>query len=103
MPKHQRRHQATKPPEPVTLDHDRAAFKVGNGPDILLTLTEFKIAAKLVGACGRIVNRDSLKKAIGVAIGSRTVDEHVSRIRRKLGNAAGAIETRNGFGYRWST
>ena len=68
-----------------------------------LTATEFKLITLFARSPGRVFTRDILMDVIwgqeyyGV---DRTVDTHVSRLRRKLGNLGNQIETVYGVGYR---
>ncbi len=68
-----------------------------------LTATEFKLITLFARSPGRVFSRDILMDAIwgqeyyGI---DRTVDTHVSRLRRKLGNLGTQIETVYGVGYR---
>lgn len=73
------------------------------GRAVKLTLTEFRILAALVGAEGRVLTRQELiSTAIGsgVMVTDRTIDVHVTGIRRKLGSLGGLIVTVRGVGYR---
>jgi len=73
------------------------------GEPLSLTPTEFRILWALIAAEGRVLTRsDLIAKAIGmgVAVTKRTIDVHVTSLRRKLGDASGLIETVRGVGYR---
>ena len=66
------------------------------------TATEFKLMRTLMAANGRVLSRDQLINAVlgvGVAVTDRTIDVHVTAIRRKLGPAAEWIQTIRGVGY----
>lgn len=86
----------------VTIDLDRHQVLTEKGA-IDLTATEFKIITMFARSPGRVFNRDVLMDVIwgqeyyGV---DRTVDTHVSRLRRKLGDFGEHIETVYGVGYR---
>jgi len=74
------------------------------GKPIPLTATEFRILEYLLSRPGRVLSRsDILESALGddVAVTDRTVDVHVTAIRRKLGRAGELLETVRGFGYRF--
>ena len=61
------------------------------GTGVPLTALEFDLLAALAERAGRVVSRDALWEAAGrgdVAVGDRTVDVHVSRLRAKLGDDA---------------
>ncbi|MEM1330566.1 MAG: response regulator transcription factor [Planctomycetota bacterium] len=68
-----------------------------------LTLTEFRLLAALVDAGGKVLSRAALmSKAMGpgVTVTERTIDVHVTSIRKKLGEHAGVIHTVRGVGYK---
>ncbi len=72
------------------------------GEDVTLTATEFKLLAVLARNPGRVFSRLQLMEA---AIGDyyegyeRTIDSHISHLRRKLGGDA-LIQTVHGIGYK---
>lgn len=73
------------------------------GKPVLLTATEFRILHFLAARAGRVCSRtDIIDDALGndVAVIDRTVDVHVTAIRRKLGKGGEYIETVRGFGYK---
>ena len=79
------------------------AVKVKN-KDIDLTLTEFKLLARLIESPGKIKPRDVLLEQIweyGDGVFSRTIDTHIQRLRSKLKDAGSYIETVRGVGYRF--
>ena len=87
---------------PITLDPSRHHVAVA-GKSVRLTSVEFKLLSMLMQRQGRVQARDRLLNEVWgyeSAIDTRTVDTHVRRLRKKLGKAAGAIETVRGFGYR---
>jgi DNA-binding response OmpR family regulator len=58
-----------------------------SGQDIELTQREFDLASYLFRRQGRIVSRDALLENVwnlSAAVSTRTVDTHVSRLRKKL-------------------
>jgi two-component system phosphate regulon response regulator PhoB len=86
----------------ITLDSARHHVAVG-GKAVRLTSVEFKLLSMLMQRQGRVQARDRLLNEVWgyeSLIDTRTVDTHVRRLRKKLGKAAGAIETVRGFGYR---
>jgi len=86
---------------PVVLDRGRHEATVAGRP-IGLTATEFRMLGVLLAARGRVLTRDQLIDAAigqGVAVTNRTIDVHVAALRRKLGPAAGCIQTVRGVGY----
>jgi two-component system phosphate regulon response regulator PhoB len=74
-----------------------------DGAEVKLTLTEFRLLAALIEGSGTVLTRkDLMRRAIGpgVRVTPRTIDVHVTALRRKLGDAGRMIETVRGVGYR---
>jgi two-component system phosphate regulon response regulator PhoB len=87
---------------PITISQDSHEVTV-EGEPIRLTLTEFRILAALAAAKNRVLSRHILmSKAMGpgVTVTERTIDVHVTAIRRKLGEHGALIRTVRGVGYR---
>ena len=85
----------------ITLDKAKLQA-IRNGELLLLTVTEYKILAKLI-AQRSIITRAALLDALW-DVDSRFVDDntlsvHVSRLREKVG--ANHIKTIRGVGYQW--
>lgn len=86
----------------VTIDLDKHQV-LSEDEAIDLTATEFKLITLFARSPGRVFTRDILMDVIwgqeyyGI---DRTVDTHVSRLRRKLGDLGKQIETVYGVGYR---
>lgn len=102
-----RRKEATAKPAdtltagPIAVDRSRHEVTVDNVP-LQLTATEFRMLAALMAARGRVLNRDQLIDSVlgnSVAVTQRAIDVHVAALRRKLGTAAGWIQTIRGVGY----
>ena len=73
------------------------------GREVSLTATEFRLLQTLLSRAGRVQTRSRLLADVwGYAedVDSRTVDTHIRRLRRKLGDEAERIETIIGVGYR---
>lgn len=90
---------------PIEIDLDEHAATVGGEP-MKLTITEFRILSALVSAQGKVLSRPALiSRAIGpgVTVTERTIDVHVTSIRKKLGDHHGLIRTVRGVGYRATT
>lgn len=71
--------------------------------EVPLTLSEFKILRTLINRPGQVYTRDQLIDHIwGVDkhVTPRTVDAHVSNLRKKIDGSSVAIETVTGTGYR---
>lgn len=74
------------------------------GQPIALTATEFRILQFLASRPGRVVSReDIIDVALGrdAAIFDRTIDVHITAIRKKLGHGGDQVETVRGFGYKF--
>ncbi|MBK6921378.1 MAG: response regulator transcription factor [Deltaproteobacteria bacterium] len=75
------------------------------GRVIELTAVEFDILVALMRRAGRVVPRTALLSEAGrgdVNVGERTIDVHISRLRRQIGDdpkAATRIQTIRGVGY----
>jgi len=71
---------------------------------ITLTATEFRLLHFLAAHPGRVFSRSEIiDGALGrdVAVIDRTIDVHVTALRRKLGDCGNWIETVRGFGYKF--
>jgi DNA-binding response OmpR family regulator len=70
-----------------------------------LTAVEFDLLEKLLRAAGRIITREELSKAVlgrSTSPFDRSIDMHISNLRKKLGHQRGEIErikTVRGVGY----
>jgi DNA-binding response OmpR family regulator len=87
---------------PIRLDEARRTVCVHDRP-VDLTAREFALLETLLRHAGRVLTRDQLLDhawPAGVAVTPNTVDAFVAFVRRKLGPAAGRIETVRGVGYR---
>jgi DNA-binding response OmpR family regulator len=88
----------------ISVDLASREVRVGGKP-VELTGLEFDILAALVRRAGRVVPREALLEEAGrsdVTVSDRTVDVHVSHLRRKLGDdprAPRLIKTVRGVGY----
>ena len=74
-----------------------------NGEPLPLTVTEFRLLASLLEADGKVLSRAALIKhamGSGVTITERTIDVHVTSIRKKLGDLSPVIKPVRGVGYR---
>lgn len=86
---------------PILIDRARHEVTL-DGVPVSLTATEFRVLATLVAARGRVLDRSQVIDAVlgsGVAVTNRTIDVHVAALRKKLGAAAGWIQTVRGVGY----
>ena len=88
---------------PITLDRNAHRVTVGDR-ELELTATEFKLLDRLIERRDRVQSRTQLLESVWHAqpdIQTRTVDMHVQRLRAKLAEAGGWIETVRGVGYRF--
>lgn len=88
----------------VAIDRDRHAVTL-DGSRIELTLTEFGILYFLASKPGFVRTREQIIKSVhgeNMVLSSRTIDVHITSLRRKLGRLGRAIETVRGVGYRLS-
>ncbi|MGI9013026.1 MAG: response regulator transcription factor [Phycisphaerales bacterium] len=88
----------------LVIDVDRHEVHA-NGGVVDLTLTEFEILRCLASRHGFVRTRDQIIAAVhgvNAVLASRTVDVHVTALRRKLGDLGRMIETVRGVGYRLS-
>lgn len=72
---------------------------------VLLTAKEFDLLHELMKARGNVLTRELLMDRVWGYHGdaaSRTLDTHVRRLREKLGDDGGHVETVRGVGYRIS-
>jgi two-component system phosphate regulon response regulator PhoB len=87
---------------PITIDSARHIVRV-NGEVVALTLTEFRLLAALALARGRVLTREELvdrAMPANTLVTDRTVDVHLTSLRRKLGEARGCLQTVRGVGFR---
>lgn len=87
---------------PIAIDVDGRVLSVGGEP-LELTRVEFDIMAELARRPGMAVTRQRLvERALPEEGdgGPRTLDVHVSRIRKKLGDASKHLATVWGIGYK---
>ncbi|MBN1553977.1 MAG: response regulator transcription factor [Phycisphaerae bacterium] len=87
---------------PITIDTIRHEAAV-DGEPLKLTLTEFRLLSTLAEAKGRVLRRNQLiDQAIGMdaIVTDRTIDVHLTSLRRKLGPARRHLKTVRGVGYR---
>jgi DNA-binding response OmpR family regulator len=74
------------------------------GKQVSLTATEFRILEFIAGRPGRVLSRDQIiDAALGhdAAVVDRTIDVHMTALRKKLGKGGEQIETVRGFGYKF--
>jgi phosphate regulon transcriptional regulator PhoB len=87
----------------LTIDPERREVSC-EGVTIPVTATEFRLLRFFALHPGRVYSRDQLiDNALGkeVSVVDRTIDVHITGLRKKLGNCSKWIETVRGFGYRF--
>jgi two-component system phosphate regulon response regulator PhoB len=87
----------------LIIDPERHLVTV-DGQLVEVTLTEFGILQYLAARPGFVRTRDQIIAAVhgkSTVLSSRTVDVHITALRRKLGALAECIETVRGVGYRF--
>lgn len=75
------------------------------GKDLALSPKEFDLLALFLKSHGEVISRDTLAAQIWEhenLTSSRTIDVHIGRLRKKLGNLASRIETKGKVGYRYN-
>jgi two-component system phosphate regulon response regulator PhoB len=74
-----------------------------SGKGVELTATEFKLLKLLMERKGKVQTRENLLVNVwnyDTDTETRTIDTHIRRLREKLGESSGCIETVRGVGYR---
>jgi two-component system phosphate regulon response regulator PhoB len=69
---------------------------------VSLTATEFRILEYLASRPGRVISRDDIIDGAlsrDTSVFNRTIDVHITALRKKLGNAGEWIQTIRGVGY----
>jgi two-component system alkaline phosphatase synthesis response regulator PhoP len=87
----------------LTIDLGRREVSC-RGDAIPLTATEFRLLKFFADHPGRVFSRDQLiDSALGkeISVVDRTIDVHITGLRKKLGDCGKWIETIRGFGYRF--
>jgi len=92
---------------PLLIDADRNEATV-DGSSLELSDREVRILRVLANDAGRIISRRTLLRDAwdmnnADAVETRTVDVHVAKLRKKLGDHGTLIETVRGHGYRVPT
>ncbi len=88
----------------IELDLDRYSASIAGRP-LSLTPKEFELLRELIEARGRVVRRDAVLERVWQygrrsGIESRTLDVHIRRLRKKLGDEGSRIVTVRNVGYR---
>lgn len=88
---------------PITIDFNLKEVVIDD-KKITLTKTEFELLALLVQNPETIFSRDRIISQVweDTYVNERTVDVHITRLRKKLGKYGDAITNRSGYGYRFN-
>lgn len=85
----------------ISLDFEKKIV-MANGERLKLSPKEFGILSMLVRHPGRVFTREEILAEVwhgDAFVLDRTVDVHIARIRRKLGEGAAHLTNRQGYGY----
>ncbi len=76
-----------------------------DGEEVALTKTEFEILALLAENPERIYSRPQIMDYVwgDTLVSERTVDVHITRLRKKMGDYHTLITNRSGYGYKFNT
>jgi DNA-binding response OmpR family regulator len=88
----------------MTLDISAKELSIG-GEKISLTKTEFEILALLAQNPTRIFSREEIIDRLwkdAPYTTERTVDVHITRLRKKMGELASWVSSKAGYGYRFN-
>jgi two-component system, OmpR family, response regulator CpxR len=106
-----RRYEARNAPAPARLEVNGVVLNPGtreaiaDGEPLDLTTFEFDILEQLMRSAGRVLSRDSLmemfynRKATPF---DRSIDMHISHLRKKLNRGESLIKTIRGVGYQFA-
>ena len=85
----------------VVVDHVKKVVRI-HGEDERLSPKEFGILSMLVKQPGRVFSREEILAEVWHGdsyVLDRTVDVHIARVRRKLGDYGSHLTNRQGYGY----
>lgn len=88
-------------PSPMELDADRLLVRFGVH-EVALTRKEFRILQLLLEGQGTYFSREQILNAVwenDTYVTDRSVDVHIARLRKKLGDFGGCIQNKVGLGY----
>lgn len=85
----------------ITIDVARKLVRI-NGEDIHLSPKEFGILCMLAKEPGKVFSREEILNEVwhgDYYVLDRTIDVHIARIRRKMGDEGSHLVNRQGYGY----
>ncbi len=88
----------------LEIDFRTKELSIGGAP-VALTKTEFEILTLLATNPTRLFSRDEIIDRVwkdSPYITERTIDVHITRLRKKMGTRAAWISSRAGYGYRFN-
>jgi len=82
----------------VDLDSHKVIYR---GEEQSLTLTEYRILCELLKNRGRVLSRDDLRRSAlnNLGVSDRTIDVHMTSLRKKIDLCARFVKTVRGVGY----
>ena len=86
------------------VDAKRFTVLPPDGPERTLTIRELGLLKTFAAHPGEVLSRDALLDAVwgeNYFAASRTLDQHIVQVRKKLGASAECLETVRGAGYRF--
>lgn len=91
----------------LEVDFERHEVRV-QGKNVVLTPTEFRFLKLMIEADGKVLSRDTFLSHIwghdaGQEMNTRAVDQHMARLRRKLGPESARVATVTNLGYRFKS
>lgn len=87
--------------EGLIMDFDKSKLIVMD-KEIILTRKEFEILKMLMRNADRFFSREEILDSVwgsGIIVSERTIDVHITRLRKKLGKYGKLIIGRSGYGY----
>ena len=85
----------------MELNFEKRSLQIKN-KEVQLTKKEFEILALLLKSKGRIFSREEIFNNVwddSTIVTDRTIDVHITRLRKKLGKYGKNIKSKPGFGY----
>ncbi len=85
----------------LELNYERRSLRI-EGKNIQLTKKEFEILALLLKREGRVFSREEILNKVwedSTIVSDRTIDVHITRLRKKAGEYGKYIKGRPGYGY----
>lgn len=85
---------------PLNIDTEKKEVNL-DGKIVELTKKEYQILLMLVKSSGRFITREEILDSIwsDTLVTERTVDVHITRLRKRLGSFGSRIKSRTGYGY----